>query len=114
MPRPKKSTKEFNQYLIDFDFYFLTSFTKQKSMIKLQLFSDKKSPDESVSYVYSIINEAFKLAFSKVEFNKNTVRFRGFTYLPTLTGDLAKQNLGLTDASKIKALSTILKKHLLA
>lgn len=113
MPRPKKSINEFNQYLVDFDFYFLTSFTKQKSMIKLQLFSNKKSPDDCVSYIYSIINEAFKTAFSKGEFNKNTVRFRKFAYVPTLVGDIAKQNLGLTDSSKIKALSVIFKKHLL-
>lgn len=113
MPRPKKITKDFNQYLVDFDFYFLTSFTKQKSMIKLQLFSDKKSPDESVSHVYSIINLAFKSAFTKGEFNKNTVRFRKFAYIHTLEGDIAKQNLGITDASKIKTLSAIFKKHLL-
>ena len=113
MGRPKKS-KEFKQYLVDFEFYYITSFTKQKSMLKLQVFAPCNSPDESIKYVYSIVGQAYKSTFNKGEFNKNVLRFREFNYIHELSEELAKNNIGLTDTAKIKTLSTLFKKHLLS
>jgi len=109
----KAKTKKFNQYLVTFDFYFLTSFSKKKSMLKIQLFSPLKSPDESVGYIYGIVGQAFKEAFNKTEFNKNVIRFTEFKYLSELPTEIAKSNFGITDEDKVKSLSAIFKKHLL-
>jgi hypothetical protein len=114
MGRPKKISKDFNQYLVCFDFYYLTSFSKKKSVLKLHLFSPEKSPDASVNYVYSIVSQAFKEAFGKTEFNKNVVRFEKFVYMPKLEGEVAKSNFGLTDDAKVKSLVVLFKKHLLS
>lgn len=109
----KAKAKKFNQYLVTFDFYFLTSFSKKKSMLKLQLFSPLKSPDEAVGYVYNIVGQAFKEAFNKAEFNKNVIRFNEFKYLNELPTELAKNNFGTTDDDKVKSLVAVFKKHLL-
>lgn len=113
MGRPKKS-KEFKQYLVEFEFYYITSFTKQKSMLKLQIFAPCNSPDDSIKYVYSIVGQSYKNTFNKTEFNKNVLRFRGFNYIHEINNELAKNNIGLTDSAKIKTLSTLFKKHLLS
>lgn len=114
MGRPsKKDIKDFNQYLVDFEFYFLTSITKQKSLLKLQLFAPHKSPDEAIHYTFSIVESAWKSAFNLKEFNKKVMRFKQITHLPSLNGQLAKENLGLTDEDKIKNLANILKQHLI-
>ncbi len=111
--RAKKPKPPFNQYMVNFDFYCITSFSKQKSVIKLQLFCPYNSPDESIAYTYQIISKSFKTAFNKTEFNKNVVRFREIKYIPELTKELSKNNVGLTDEEKIKTISEILKKHML-
>jgi hypothetical protein len=112
--KTKKTKPQFNQYMVDFEFYFMTSFTKQKSVIKLQLFSPLNSPDESVSYVYSILQKSFEKAFNKPSFNKNVVRFRKISYFNELPIEFQKNNLGLTDEEKIDSISSIFKKHMLA
>jgi len=109
----KKVKPKFNQYLVTFDFYFLTSFSKKKSMLKLQLFSPLNTPDEAVGYVYGIVGKAFKEAFNKETFNKNVIRFNEFKYLNELSGEVAKNNFGYTDEDKITSLVAIFKKHLL-
>ena len=115
MARPKKKKVDnFNQYLVDFEFYYLTSISKQKSMLKLQLLCPTKSPDESINYCFSILEQAWSRAFNVAEFNKKVVRFRQISYIPTLDGDLQKNNMGLDDTDKVTNLSTILKKHLIA
>jgi hypothetical protein len=91
----------------------MTSFSKQKSMLKLHLFSPEKSPDEAIKHTYRIVSKAFTDSFNKGEFNKNTVRFEKIEYVNTLTTELAQSNMGLTDEDKIKSLSSLFKKHLL-
>jgi hypothetical protein len=114
MARQKKNIKNFNQYLVNFRFYYLTSFSKQKSMLKLQLFSPTASPDEAIAYVNSIVATSFMETFKKSEFNKNTMRFEEISFIKNLSGELAKHNLGTNNDDKIKNLSAILKKHLLS
>lgn len=112
--RTKKPKPPFNQYMVNFEFYFITSFTKQKSVIKMQMFCPYNSPDESIAYTYQILSKSFKDAFNKTEFNKNVVRFREIKYIAELTKELSKNNIGLTDEDKIKTISDILKKHMLS
>lgn len=112
--RTRKPKQPFNQYMINFDFYFITSFTKQKSVIKMQIFCPHNSPDESIAYTYRILAESFQTAFNKAGFNKNVVRFREIKYIPELTKELSKNNIGLTDDDKVKTISEILKKHMLS
>lgn len=114
MGRPsKKDIKDFNQYLVEFDFYFMTSLTKQKSMLKLQMFSPTKSPDESIKYTFGILEKAWASAFNLNDFNRKVVRFKKISFLPTLSGELAKNNMGTIDTEKVTNLSIILKKHLI-
>jgi hypothetical protein len=113
MGRPKKISKNFNQYTVYFDFYYLTTFSKKKSVLKLHLFSPEKSPDASIQYIYSIVSKAFKDAFGKIEFNKNVIRFEKFIYMKELSPELSKNNFGFTDEDKVHSLMEIFKKHLL-
>jgi hypothetical protein len=109
----KKEIKNFNRYSVNFDFYYITSFTKKKSILKLQLLSTEKTPDESVNYVYGIVSEAYKSAFNKKDFSKNVIRFGEFRFITDLIGELAQKNLGLTKEDQVKSLASLLKQHLL-
>lgn len=115
MPRPKKKKEpeQFSQYMVDFEFYFITSFSKQKSVIKMQLYCQEASPDESIAYTYKLLTNSFTKAFNKTSFNKNVVRFRKIQYCNVKPDDYDLNNLGASDAEKIESISSILKKHML-
>ena len=48
------------------------------------------------------------------EFNKKVVRFKKISFLPALTGELAKNNMGTIDDEKIVDRLSIFKKHLIS
>ena len=102
--------ENFNQQMVFFDFHLKNALTKQKNVLKLFLFADKKTPDEAVSYTLETASKAFESTFNTA-LDMNSIRIKKIQFLEKYNKDDYTNSPGLTQKEQVKFLSKIYKKH---